>query len=390
MKHAIAWIVGSAVALVLAGCGGSGRPYVPDAGGGAGFALGGGGVAQVAPGGAANFVFNLARTRLQNRSNDMVEMSVQGLPEGAEASFEPNPVQLGEEPVDTVLTVITSAGTPVGTYTLTVSATDGTDTLRRNATLVVATGQVPFRMGGGGQATVLPGAEATFDIGIREDNQDSERSSDAVALSVLSGLHSTMSASFDLNPVPITPTETVSHLTIQTTAATPVGVYSIVVQGTNGVETEVVTCTLTVAAGGAFELIVDPVDIFVADEDGVPFGNDAEATYNVTVKTPFTFVGSVDLAFSFEALKGRLGQGGILVGVFRRGAEPLPEPVTLEFNNHVHEQTVTLAIQRLGRLNFTGTRLFQVSAKPSHTGSTMLAGGSVVVRDNQGDAVSGG
>lgn len=390
MKRVLAWIVASALFVVLAGCGGSGRPYVPDAGGGAGFALGGGGVAQVAPGGAANFVFNLVRAGIQNRSNSMVEMSVRGLPEGAEASFEPNPVELGTEAVETVLTVFTSTSTPVGTYTLTVSATDGTDTRTRNATLVVSSGQVRFSMGGGGQATVAPGGSATFDIGVRQQSDDSERSSDAVTLSVLSGLHGTMSANFHLNPVPITPTETVSHLVVQTTAATPVGTYSIVVQGTNGVDTQTVTCTLTVASPGAFELILDPIDPFVADEDGVPFGNDNEATYNVTVKTPNSFVGTVELAFSFDALKGRRGQGGTLVGVFRRGAEVLPEPVTLEFGGTVHNQTVTLAIQRFGQLNFTGTRLFQVSAKPSHTGSTMLAGGSVVVRDNQGGSIGGG
>lgn len=390
MKHAIAWIVGSAVALVLAGCGGSGRPYVPDAGGGAGFALGGGGVAQVAPGGAANFVFNLARTRLQNRSNDLVEMSVQGLPEGAEASFEPNPVQLGEEPVDTVLTVITAGSTPDGTYTLTVSATDGTDTRSRNATLVVASGQSGFDLRGGGQSTVLPGGAGTFDIGVVRPQGDGNRVSDAVTLSVVSGLHSSMTASFSLNPVPISSTETTSRLTVQTSSTTPLGTYAIVVQGTDGVETERVTCTLTVVDGGAFQLIVTPIDPFVADEDGAPFGNDSEATYDVTVKTPPSFVGTVELSFGFDEPKVRLGQGGTLVGVFRRGTDVLPAPVTLEFGSSVHEQTVTLAIQRFGQLSFTGTRNFLVSAKPSHTGSTMFASDSVVVRDNQGGAVRGG
>lgn len=376
------------------GCGGAGRTYVPDVtgGGGGGFVLAGGGTSTVAPGSAATFSFSvaLASSPLQDRSATAVSMSVSGLPVGAHGTFDPNPVPLSEEPHATVLTVTTETSTPAGTYPLVVSATDGTTTRTRPATLVVSAAAPGFALRGGGQAGVFPGGSAVFDIGVSRSNPPLLRSADQVTLRVLSGLHATMTASFDHNPVTVGDTEFVSHLTVTTGSTTPFGSYPIVIEGTNGIETHTTTVSLTVVNPGVFELIVTPVDPFLADEDGVPFGADKEASYTVTMKTPTTFVGSVELVWTLNDIKGRptsggkrpLGAGGTLAGVFQRGTETATNPLTLTFAGGASSQTVTLFVRRTGNLTFTGDRTFTVTATPSAGSGPLSTTGTVTIRDN--------
>ncbi|MCW5942863.1 MAG: hypothetical protein KIS66_11555 [Fimbriimonadaceae bacterium] len=383
MKRTVLLLFVSACLVWAAlGCGGAGRTYVPDVTGGVGFTLAGGGTSTVAPGASATYTFTVALASSGGRTADSVAMAIAGLPAGATASFNPNPVPLRSSGHDTLLTVVTSAATPAGTYPLTVSATGGNVTRTRPATLVVSAVAPGFNLRGGGQAAVAPGGTAVFDIGVSRSNPQDVRSGDQVSLRVLSGAHPSMTTSFDTNPVTLGATEFVSHLTVVTGSTTPPGAYTLVIEGTNGTETKTTSVSLTVADPGAFELIVTPVDPFVADEDGVPFGADKEASYTVTMKTPTAFVGTVDLSWTLEAGKAPSGNGGVLFGVFQRGAETAVNPLTLTFPGGAPSQTVTLFVRRAGSLNFTGVRTFRVVATPSAGSAPLSTTDTVTIRDN--------
>jgi hypothetical protein len=71
-----------------------------------------------------------------------VTLSASGLPSGAGATFNPNPITGGSG--SSTMTVTTSSTTPVGTYTLTITGTSGTLTHTATATLVVGTGSASF------------------------------------------------------------------------------------------------------------------------------------------------------------------------------------------------------------------------------------------------------
>lgn len=381
------WLILFLVACLgwaVVGCGGAGRTYVPDVAGGAGFVLAGGGTVTVAPGAAATFSFSVVKpSKSAGRTGDTVHVSVSGLPPGADGSFDPNPIPLSDSAHFTVLTVATDPATPAGTYPLVVSATDGNETRTRPATLVVSAGAPGFSLRGGGQASVILGGTAVFDIGVSQSNPQAVRGADQVTLRVASGLHASMSATFDHNPVTLGSTEFVSHLSVATSSVTPPGPYEIVVEGTNGVETKTTRVFLMVADPGAFELIVTAVDPFLADEDGVPFGTDKEASYAVTMKTPTAFVGSVDLSWTLEeGGKRPLGEGGFLTGGFQRGAETPTNPLTLTYPGGAPSQTVTLFVRRTGVLSFTGDRTFTVTATPSAGSGPLSTTGTVTVRDN--------
>jgi len=66
-----------------------------------------------------------------------VTMSVSGLPTGATGTFTPNPVDITSGAQNSTLNVTTSATTPAGTYTLTITGTSGTLTSSANVSLVV-------------------------------------------------------------------------------------------------------------------------------------------------------------------------------------------------------------------------------------------------------------
>ena len=75
-----------------------------------------------------------------------VSLSITGLPSGAASLFGINPVSTG---VGSLLTITTSASTPVGSYPLTISGTSGGQTRSASITLVV---QAPPPPGGGGES----------------------------------------------------------------------------------------------------------------------------------------------------------------------------------------------------------------------------------------------
>ena len=98
----------------------------------AGFTLSGSPPSQsVAPGGSADYGVTILPT---GGFTDPVTLSVSGLPAGATGNFTPNPAT-----ATSTLTVTTSAGTPLGTYPLTVTGVSGALTRTATVSLSVAT-----------------------------------------------------------------------------------------------------------------------------------------------------------------------------------------------------------------------------------------------------------
>ena len=84
--------------------------------------------------GTTTYTVNLSSV---NSYSGSVNLSVSGLPDRIDHSFSPNPVALTPGGGSSVLTISTRRSTPAGTYTLTITGTDGVRTHSQNVTLVV-------------------------------------------------------------------------------------------------------------------------------------------------------------------------------------------------------------------------------------------------------------
>jgi hypothetical protein len=175
-----------------------------------------------------------------------VTLSASGLPTGATASFNPNPIQSGQS---STLTIDTTQATPPGTSTVTVT---GTGTEATHSTTISLTVNPPddFSMsadpdtmtlnaGDSGQSTIA----TTITHGVAQ----------TVSLSV-SGLPAGASGSFDQDPIQSGQSAT---LTISTSPSTPGGTYIVTVTGTGAEVTRTATISLTVNGTGS-QLLGNP------------------------------------------------------------------------------------------------------------------------------------
>ncbi len=96
----------------------------------------------------------------QNGFTSAVNLAVSGLPNGATASFSPNPTS-----GSSTMTVTASPTTPVGLYTLTYTGTSGNQTVTHESTLSV---QAPFfTIGGGGAGNVIQGSSTAIPLEVQ-------------------------------------------------------------------------------------------------------------------------------------------------------------------------------------------------------------------------------
>jgi hypothetical protein len=114
----------------------------------------------VSPGGTASYGINIAPT---GGFNDPVTFSVSGLPSGATATFTPNPAS-----VSSTLSVATTASTPPGGYTLTITGTSAGLTRTTTVTLTVtAVAAGDFSLSASpASRTVAPGEATTYTVTI--------------------------------------------------------------------------------------------------------------------------------------------------------------------------------------------------------------------------------
>jgi hypothetical protein len=185
-------------------------------------------------------------------------LNVTGLPTGAAAGFDPNPIV----PTDTsVMTVNTTRETPPGTYHLTVTATEVTKGQVEHSTEVVL--------------VVTPPPD--FTIEAEPDSQDVQASFsvdfDVILTShygfalpctlTVAGLPVNASADFDLNPA--TPTDT-SVMSVTTARTTPPGTYYLTVTATELTKAQIqhsAQVTLVVTPPPDFTIEASPETLYV-------------------------------------------------------------------------------------------------------------------------------
>ncbi len=192
----------------------------------------------VVQGGSATSTITTATT---TGSAQSVSFSASGLPSGATASFSPASVTSGGS---STLTLATSAGTPAGSYPITVTGTGASATHSTSVTLTVTApvsndfsisaspSSLSIAQGGSGASTI---STATV-----------SGSAQTVSFSA-SGLPSGASAAF----VPTSVTSGGSStLTITVGASTTAGTYSVTVTGTGTSATHTTGVSLTVTSSG--------------------------------------------------------------------------------------------------------------------------------------------
>lgn len=170
-----------------------------------------------------------------NGYSGTISLSVSGLPSGATGSFAPTSVAAGGSSTLTV-----SSGTAAtGTYTLTITGTDGTITHTNTVTLVINPVQTPnFTISvSPASNSVKRGHSVTYTVTVSA----SGGFSGAVALSV-TGLPSGTTGSF--NPASIA-TAGSSTLTVGTSVSSPRGTFTLTIKGVNGTLSHTATTTLT-------------------------------------------------------------------------------------------------------------------------------------------------
>ena len=108
----------------------------------------------IVAGGSTSYAVSVART---SGFADAVSLSVNGLPSGATGSFSPNPATAASS----TLSITTSAGGPLGSYSLTITGTSGSLTRTASATLVINS-PVPCSSASLSPATATQAAGATI------------------------------------------------------------------------------------------------------------------------------------------------------------------------------------------------------------------------------------
>lgn len=153
-------------------------------------------------------------------------------------SFSPASITPG---TTSTLTVATTASTPIGSYTITITGTSGG--LIHTATLTLPVATPDFTIAGTAlnPATVNAGAAATSTITVGSLNDFSGSVALTCAVAPASGNAPTCA----LNPTSVAP-GTPSTLTVSTTTSTAAATYTITVTGTSGSLTHSAPLTLTV------------------------------------------------------------------------------------------------------------------------------------------------
>ena len=207
----------------------------------------------------------------------VVSLSVSGLPGGATASFDSSSIGV---PGNATLTVNASSPTPIGTYPLAISATDGTLTHTTNVTLTVAasdfTVSVAPTSGSVARGKSVALAVSTSALG---------SFGGTVSLSA-TGLGSGETASFSSSSIGAPGTST---LTITAGSSATLGTFNVTIKGTSGSVVHTATLALNVVVAD-FSVSSTPASVTVLQGD--------TASYAVSVAALNGFTGNITMSAS--------------------------------------------------------------------------------------------
>jgi hypothetical protein len=231
----------------------------------------------VVQGAGTNYTVNIAPT---GGFTGSVTLSVSGLPSGAAATFSPNPAP----GTSSGMSVTTSATTPAGSYTPTITGVSGSLTHTTSITLVIQAASTPdYSLSAApSSSTVVQGAGTSYTVNITPTGGFTG----SVTLSV-SALPTGANANFSPNP-----TATSSTMSVTTSTSTPAGSYPLTITGFSGSLTHTTSVTLVVQAAAApgYSLSANPSSRSIVQG--------ARTTYTVTITRTGGFTGSVALSAS--------------------------------------------------------------------------------------------
>ena len=271
-----------------------------------------------------------------------VALSASGLPAGVTASFAPSTLSVGPGiNGSSTLTFAVAAGTPAGTYPITVTGTGPSTTHASTYTLKVGASAAPdFTIAASPSSqSVAAGAGSSYTATVSALNGFS-----GVVSLAASGLPAGATASF--SPASITASGT-STLNVTTAASTPTGTYALTLTGTSGSLTHSTGVSLTVSALPDFTLSATPSSQTVSPGQGT--------SYQVSVTGSGGFSGSVVLSVSglpagasaSFSLTTIAGSGSSTLNVLTSASTPAGTSaltVTGTSGALVHSQTVSLIV----------------------------------------------
>jgi len=194
---------------------------------------------------AGNAISYTATASPLNGFSGAVNLSVSGLPSGATGSFSPTSITGGSG--SSTLTVATSAATTPGTYTLTITGTNGS--LSHNATVTLVVNPVPqpdFAVSATPSSQALaPGAGTSYTATVTPANGFNG----AVGLTV-NGLPTGATGSF--SPASVSGGSGSSTLSVATLSTTPAGTYTLTITGTSGALSHSATVSLVVNGASSY------------------------------------------------------------------------------------------------------------------------------------------
>ncbi len=288
-----------------------------------------------------------------NNYTGTINFSVSGLPAGATLTPPPPAVTNSGSSAITILTN-NGATTPVGSYPLTISATDGVLTHTASITLVVASNAPDFTLAvSPASQSVVQGSSVAYSAVITALNSYTGTINFSVA-----GLP----AGATLTPPPPAVTNSGSStITILTNngTTTPVGIYPLTISASDGVLVHTASVTLTVTAPADFTISATPASQTV--QAGVNAG------YQVNVGSVGGFTGLVNLSVSVSPVvtDGPLaslnptsvsGSGISALSVTTVSTTPAGTytfTITGTSGPLVHSTTVTLVVNAQGTGDFT-------------------------------------
>jgi CSLREA domain-containing protein len=298
-------------------------------------------------------------TTAQNGFAAPVSLTVTGLPAGATASF--NPAVIGGAGSAT-LTVATSASTPVGNYTLTITGGSGCRTHTATATLAVNAAAADFKL------WATPALQASSNGSYTVFTSPMNGFSNNVSLSI-SGLPTGATASF--SPAAISGGSGSSTASVTCPASTAAGTYPLTITGASGGLAHSTTVNLVVNGPANFSLAAA-----APTSQTVPPGGAASYTVSAAAQNGF----SGKIALSVVGLPARAaatlnptsinGSGTATVAVTTAAATPAGTytiTITGGSGSLSHSTTVSLVV--------SGAASFSLAAS-APTSQTVSAGGS--------------
>jgi len=212
--------------------------------------------------------------------NTPVTLGVTGLPTGANASWQTNPLVPNGS---SVLTITTLSNTPVGSYTVTINASGGGLSHTAQVTLQVDPAPSFTLSVDPGIRTVAQGKNVGYTVAVTALHGFSEAVSLAVA-----DLPAGATVAWSHNP--LVPTNT-AVMTITTALNTPTGDHSLNVRATGGDIVQQVAVTLTVTPHPDFVLSIEPEAQTTVQNESVAYTVHLTSEHNFTAPVSLSLEG---------------------------------------------------------------------------------------------------